>query len=189
MFSIFDSYQEESQLPLCALVFTKRRFTAKVLYYIFTSLSQSVEGYSHIKPNFMVGYNSNPYIDTRENLYTSKKNREVLQMFENKEINVLCASNVLEEGVDISRCSLVVKFDKPDEYRSYIQSKGRARHKTSLFYMMVETAELRMFMEKYYEFRKVEESLQQVLDCVYARKKWNVNDVLVFLVANWEEYY
>lgn len=168
MFSIFDSYQEESQLPLCALVFTKRRFTAKVLYYILTSLSQHVERYSHIKPNFMVGYNSNPYNDTRENLYTSKKNREVLQMFENKEVNVLCASNVLEEGVDISRCSLVVKFDKPEEYRSYIQSKGRARHKTSLFYMMVEAPELTAFVQKYNEFRKVEETLQQVLDCVYA---------------------
>nr|WJM99459.1 endoribonuclease dicer 2 [Ips calligraphus] len=163
LFSIFDTYQEESQLPLCALVFTKRRFTAKVLYYILTSLSQSVEKYSHIKPNFMVGYNCNPYNDTRENMYTSKKNREVLQMFENKEVNVLCASNVLEEGVDISRCSLVIKFDKPEEYRSYIQSKGRARHKTSLFYMMVETDELTSFVQKYEEFRKVEETLQQLL--------------------------
>lgn len=110
----------------------------------------------------MVGYNSNPYNDTRENLYTAKKNKEILQSFDNKEINVLCASNVLEEGVDITTCSLVIKFDHPEEYRSYIQSKGRARHPSSLFYMMVEQSELSKFKERYTEFQAVENTLQNV---------------------------
>ncbi|XP_066254152.1 endoribonuclease Dcr-2 [Euwallacea similis] len=164
LITIFNDYKQDPRSKeLCALIFTKRRFTAKVLYYILSDLSASVENYSYIKPNFMVGYNSNPYNDTRESLYTAKKNREVLQMFESKENNVLCASNVLEEGVDISTCSLVIKFDHPEEYRSYIQSKGRARHPDSFYYMMVENTEIEKFTSRYQEFQLVERELQRLL--------------------------
>jgi endoribonuclease Dicer len=49
----------------------------------------------------------------------------------------MVASDVLEEGIDIPKCNLVVKFDVPKNYRSYIQSKGRARHRSSNYYIMV----------------------------------------------------
>ncbi|KAL1509005.1 hypothetical protein ABEB36_003814 [Hypothenemus hampei] len=162
LIGIFVEYSKLSKEPLCSLIFTKRRFTAKVIYYILKSLSESAE-YSHIKPNFIVSCNNNPYNDTREALYRSKKNKEIIQAFENKEINVLCASNVLEEGVDISTCSLVVKFDSPEEYRSYIQSKGRARNPASLFYMMVEDTKIQKFKQRYSEFQEVELTLQKLL--------------------------
>lgn len=161
LINIFDVYKQTSSEELCCLIFTKRRFTAKVIYYILSSLSKCTK-YSYIKPNFIVGYNSNPYNDTRETLYTSKKNREILHSFNNKDTTVLCSSNVLEEGVDISTCSLVIKFDAPEEYRSYIQSKGRARHPSSIYYMMVESNDMRKFKEKYMEFQEIEKRLQDV---------------------------
>lgn len=163
LISIFTNYSNESKEELCALVFTKRRFTAKVLFYIFDHLSKHCPGYSHIKTNFMVGYNNNPYNDTRESLYVSKKNKETLQSFDNKETNVLMASNVLEEGVDISTCSLVIKFNYPEDYRSYIQSKGRARNPSSLYYMIVEESSLPKFQEKYLQYQKIESILQDFL--------------------------
>ncbi|XP_048517572.1 endoribonuclease Dicer isoform X2 [Dendroctonus ponderosae] len=169
LINIFDEYRKTSNEELCCLIFTKRRFTAKVIFYILSSLSKNTKEYSYIRPNFIVGYNSNPYNDTRESLYTSKKNREVLHSFDNKETTVLCSSNVLEEGVDISTCSLVIKFDAPEEYRSYIQSKGRARHPSSLYYMMVDSADMLKFKEKYMEFQEVEKRLQ---DLLVGMNKW-----------------
>ncbi|XP_050314250.1 endoribonuclease Dicer isoform X2 [Anthonomus grandis grandis] len=164
LLEVLDEYiRSRPKSELCALIFTQRRFTAKVVYYILKSLSESSATYSHIKPNFMVGFNCNPYNDTRENLYSSKINRKVLQSFDNKEINVLCSSNVLEEGVDITMCSLVIKFDSPDEYRSYIQSKGRARNPTSLFYMLVPEEEASRFNVKYRQFKAIENTLEQYL--------------------------
>lgn len=55
--------------------------------------------------------------------------------FDHGEVNVLTASDVIEEGMDIQLCNLVIKFDKPNDFRSYVQSKGRARSKTSQFFL------------------------------------------------------
>ncbi|KAF7283787.1 hypothetical protein GWI33_022827 [Rhynchophorus ferrugineus] len=168
LIKILDVYQKETRQnhevqELCAIIFTKRRFTAKVLYYILDHLSKHDKNYSYIKSNFMVGYNSNPYNDTRELLYTVKKNRSILQSFNNKEINTLVASNVLEEGMDISSCSLVIKYDHPEDYRSYIQSKGRARSAVSLYYLLVEENVVNKFKKKYEEFQAIENKLQNLL--------------------------
>lgn len=59
-------------------------------------------------------------------------------------------------------CSLVVKFDKPTNYRSYVQSKGRARHKSSLYYMMVAADEVQRFHTNYKMYQEVEQILNNV---------------------------
>ncbi|RZC41351.1 Dicer-2 [Asbolus verrucosus] len=156
LLEILEEYKTESQEELCCLIFVERRFTAKVIYHILRCLKTVNKNFEHIKSNFVVGNKNNPYNDTRENLFISKKNKEVLDSFINKEINVLVSSNVLEEGVDIPKCTLVIKFDKALDYRSYIQSKGRARHRSSLYYTIVEMEDLMKFFLKYKEFQDVE---------------------------------
>ena len=47
------------------------------------------------------------------------------------------STNVVEEGLDMRSCNLVIKFDFPDNFRSYVQSKGRARAKPSQYILMV----------------------------------------------------
>jgi endoribonuclease Dicer len=76
---------------------------------------------------------------------------------------VLVASDVLEEGIDIQKCNLVVKFDVPKNYRSYVQSKGRARHRSSQYIMMVPSATTGVsFGTKYSTYRTTENALQTV---------------------------
>lgn len=161
LIDIFRQYPRKSDEELCAIIFTKRRFTAKILYHILDGLTQHPE-FKHIKCDYVVGYNNNPYNSTRENLFITKKNKQVIESFRNKEINVIVSSNVLEEGVDVQKCTLVVRFDLPEDYRGYIQSKGRARHKTSLYYMMIDMNDYAKFNGKYREFQDVEESLNKV---------------------------
>ncbi|EEZ99277.1 dicer-2 isoform X1 [Tribolium castaneum] len=163
VFEILDEYKTKSDEELCCLVFTKRRFTAKVLHHIIDKASQVDPKFYHIKSNFVVGNKNNPYNDTRENLYITKKNREVLNSFVSKEINVLVSSNVLEEGVDIPKCTLVIKFDKSEDYRSYIQSKGRARHIKSLYYTIVETTDVAKYDKKYSAFKEIENLVNDLL--------------------------
>ena len=45
----------------------------------------------------------------------------------------LVCTDVLEEGIDITQCNLVIRFDEIVVFRSWVQSKGRARFVTFYF--------------------------------------------------------
>lgn len=52
---------------------------------------------------------------------------DVLDALKTKRTNVLFATSVVEEGVDISSCSFVIAFDSIKTTKAYVQMKGRAR--------------------------------------------------------------
>lgn len=144
-------------------MFVEKRFTAKILYYIFRCLKNSGhEDFKNINPDFLVGFNNNPFNDTRELVFERKQHLQVVEKFKKKELNVIFATNVIEEGIDFPQCTLVVMFDFPSNYRSYIQSKGRARHKDSEYIIMVPEHEDK-FLGKYVQFQQVERILQNML--------------------------
>ncbi|XP_046670478.1 endoribonuclease Dicer-like isoform X1 [Homalodisca vitripennis] len=146
------------------IVFTKRRFTAKILYYVLKRASAVDPRLKHIKSNFIVGYNvGNPFKDTRENYLQRDHNRKVMNQFNQGELNVLIASNVVEEGVDIQKCNFVVMFDGVSDFRSYIQSKGRARDVNSRYIIMVCVTEIDKFNAKYKAFNETETALKKIL--------------------------
>jgi ERCC4-related helicase len=48
------------------------------------------------------------------------------------------ATSVMEEGVDIPATNLVIRFDDSENFRSFVQSRGRARHPHSKFVTLLE---------------------------------------------------
>lgn len=165
LIEILRPFQKEED-TLCGIVFVQQRFTSKALYYILKDLAEHDSEFSFIRCDFMFGYNAGSADrDTRETFYAAKMNKKIVNSFRNEEINLLIASNVVEEGIDIPKCTLVIKFDRPLDYRSYIQSKGRARHNTGKYIMMVPNPELLKYQDKYKKFQQVERMLQEV--CIY----------------------
>ena len=69
-------------------------------------------------------------------------------------INVLVSTSVVEEGLDVPSCNLVIKFDFPTSYRSYIQSKGRARKAGSQYLLMVEEGDVNK-LASYQDYMRV----------------------------------
>ncbi|MCK5390244.1 MAG: DEAD/DEAH box helicase, partial [Candidatus Thorarchaeota archaeon] len=57
--------------------------------------------------------------------FSQKKQVEVLEGFRNNEFNILVATQVGEEGLDIPECNLVIFYDCVPSVVPYIQRKGR----------------------------------------------------------------
>ena len=73
--------------------------------------------------------------------------------------NLLVATNILEEGIDIPACNLIIRFNRIFNFGSFVQSKvltftvikrildvvnfivrkGRARHQNSQYVIMMDT--------------------------------------------------
>ena len=58
-------------------------------------------------------------------IHQETKVREVLRKLRRGEVNVLIATSVVEEGVDVQACSFVAVFDSLKNTKGYIQMKGR----------------------------------------------------------------
>lgn len=62
---------------------------------------------------------------------------ETLDAFRIGELNLIIATAVAEEGLDIQACCNVVRWDPPANMVSWTQSRGRARKKESSFVVML----------------------------------------------------
>jgi len=65
-----------------------------------------------------------------------KAQSQTLVEFRARKKNLIVATDVLEEGIDITACNLVICFDPPPNLKSFIQRRGRARQEKSQFAMM-----------------------------------------------------
>lgn len=63
---------------------------------------------------------------------------ETLVDFRSGEKNLIIATAVAEEGLDIQACGNVIRWDVPNNMASWAQSRGRARRKRSSFVLMFE---------------------------------------------------
>lgn len=66
--------------------------------------------------------------------------KEVLDGLRTKRTNVLIATSVVEEGVDVDACSFVIAFDHIKSTKAYVQMKGRARQHNARFFVLHDTS-------------------------------------------------
>ncbi len=64
---------------------------------------------------------------------------------------------MLEEGVDVRQCNVVIRFDRPKDYRSFVQSKGRARKENSSYFALVEERDSPAFTQDLRDFEQIEQ--------------------------------
>ena len=123
---------------LCGIVFVERRSTALVLSEQINIAAKLDPELTFIKSRFLIGHGTGGKFNFSNHTEMNfKKQEKVLRQFRKHEFNLLIATSVVEEGLDIPKCNVVFRYDFPNNYPSYVQSKGRARAKHSRYYMLV----------------------------------------------------
>ncbi|KFK39865.1 hypothetical protein AALP_AA3G298800 [Arabis alpina] len=151
--------REESQPDIRCIIFVERVITAIVME---SFLAEILPYYNNWKTKYVAGNNSRLQSQTR------KKQNEIVEEFRKGLVNIIVATSILEEGLDVQSCNLVVRFDPASNICSFIQSRGRARMLNSEYLMMVESGDLltQSRLTKYLSGvkRMREESLHHSLD-------------------------
>ncbi|KAF6176416.1 hypothetical protein GIB67_018244 [Kingdonia uniflora] len=98
------------------------------------------------------------------------------------QINIIVATQILEEGLDVQSCNLVIRFDPPATVCSFIQSRGRARMPGSDYILMVQSEDTttRSKLENYLESGDImrEESLRYAsLPCAPLEREIKLHEV------------
>ncbi|CAK6431767.1 unnamed protein product [Pipistrellus nathusii] len=146
---------------LCGIIFVERRYTAVVLNRLIKEAGKQDPELAYISSNFITGHGIGKNQPRNKQMEAEfRKQEEVLRKFRAHETNLLIATSIVEEGVDIPKCNLVVRFDLPTEYRSYVQSKGRARAPISNYIMLADTDKIKGFEEDLKTYKAIEKILR-----------------------------
>lgn len=153
-------FVEQTVEPIKGLIFVKERSTARILCHVIKQYAKACPELN-IHADFMTGRSSN-LSDSTETALGNKNNRKVLDKFRHDQINLIVATSVLEEGIDLPACNLVIRYDTPNHFLSYVQSKGRARMKPSRYVMMVSNNEINKLQVNVNEWQKIIKNWKEV---------------------------
>lgn len=108
------------------IIFCKERIKAVCLSLLLSIAS---------KTNPKLGYlRVSPFMSHSSMSKTVQNN--ILDRFRRGEINTIVSTSVLEEGLDVPECNVVIRYDLDETIKSMIQSKGRARAEESVFILL-----------------------------------------------------
>ncbi|CAH1401946.1 unnamed protein product [Nezara viridula] len=137
---------------LCGIIFVENRFTAKILYHLFHDLHKNDPEFENISTQYTVGKIADPAVDPREAEIEHRKQEDVLKRFRMRECNLVIATSVLEEGIELPKCNLIVRYDPVPNYKSHAYSKGRAKHQYSYYISIIEEDMIDKYLKIYAQY-------------------------------------
>ncbi|XP_045154133.1 endoribonuclease Dicer-like [Echinops telfairi] len=163
---------------LCGIIFVEQRYTAVALNRLIKEASKQDPELAYISSNFITGYSTEtdqPQDNQMEAEF--RKQEEVLRKFRAHETNLLIATNWVE-SVALPECNLVVSFDLPTEYQSYLQSKGRARAPISNYIMLADMDRVKSFEEDLRTYKAIEQILSDKSSKLVDSRETNVEPLV-----------
>ena len=164
------------------LVFVEQKFSAEAICSILEKFASLDVELRAVKPDFAFspGAKMNPKDPDQRQFINEerKKLKNTLANFRIGVTNTLVSTSVVEEGLDVRSCNLVIKFDFPTPFRAYVQSKGRARAKPSKYMMMIGESEAEKKMKQYKDYRELEQ--MSLRECHYRQEEKDAWDNVGF---------
>jgi len=132
---LIEFLRQQDRSDCSGLLFVRQRATVSVLC---TLLSIHPQTKGRFQCATFVGLSNNASKKyTLSELFDLKAQRDTMTEFRARRKNLIIATDVLEEGIDVAACNLVVCFDPPQNLKSFIQRRGRARKEQSDFAIMI----------------------------------------------------
>lgn len=139
------------------IVFVEQRVAVVGLAEILRRHSKTKEIF---RPGAMVGTHSRQRknkIQVRTELLGANR-VSTLDRFGAGDLNVVVATSVVEEGIDIPACCSIVCFSPPQNLVSFVQRRGRARKRSSTYVIMLANDE----PDKVSKFQEAEKIMIQM---------------------------
>lgn len=134
------------------------------MYFVKDLKNSNKEDFGWIQPQYTVDKESDPITESKEFELEHKKQEETLRRFRQRECNLLIGTKVLEEGIDLPRCNLVISYNTPLSYKSYLKSKSRAKTLDAYYILMFdedETMNILSVLKLYREINTVRIQIYQ----------------------------
>lgn len=114
-----------------AIIFVQTRATARLLSLLLNHYPSTS---SFVMSKSFISEASLP--EESWDVMFKQEQKTALDGLKHGTINVLVSTSVLEEGIDVSSCDLVVCYDQLQTFKTMIQRRGRARTKSSTLIVM-----------------------------------------------------
>ncbi|KAL3700286.1 hypothetical protein R1sor_018308 [Riccia sorocarpa] len=150
------------------LVFVDTRFTASALEHILAGIPDMEK----LRPSRLVGQSG------FDGMSWAEHQKPMLERFRSGIVQLLIATSVLEEGIDVPTCNLVVRFDSINTMTGSIQSRGRARLSESKFVVLLDQEE----NEKVRKLHRMEADMQQVIRRKFSLLSSSTTDIVNYLI-------
>lgn len=143
---LIDHFREvfKSQGPsFVGIIFVRRRVVAAMLQKLLTTHADVPDG---VRSGVFVGESNSASFEKEVcELVVPRTQRETLHEFRTGRKNLIVSTDALDEGIDVAACNTIICFDPPQNLRSFIQKRGRARKEKSTYSIMVprESSDLR----------------------------------------------
>ncbi|QIW96784.1 hypothetical protein AMS68_002302 [Peltaster fructicola] len=147
---------ESDEDEVCGIVFVTQRVVASVLSVL---LGMHPDTRSRLTCRPFVGTsNASSRKFSITDLVDLKLQKDAWRL-PDREVNLVIATSVLEEGIDVQACNVVACFDPPTNLKSFIQRRGRARHQRSRLGVLVPIEDDRNDIAR---FRAMEDELTRI---------------------------
>ena len=150
------------------LIFVKTRASVYLLAHLL-SVYPTLAG--RISVGTFVGTSNNSKRKSKLGEVASSDQTETLDDLRSGKKNLIITTSILEEGIDVSACNVVICFEAPPNLKSFIQRRGRARKSRSKYIIMLEEGSMaalttwedleqqmkQMYMDEMRELKHIEE--------------------------------
>jgi hypothetical protein len=141
---LFEFLTEEQEEEYSGLIFVEQRATVFTLSWLFSNHPLTRSKFTC--GSFVGSINSANELGDLD----PRGQETTLEDFRLGRKNLVIATSVLEEGIDVSACNVVICFEKPKNLKSFVQRRGRARKEKSLLVAMLPEGDVNGSFEKWH---------------------------------------